>query len=72
MILIRTHRKIVSVAFAVSFVGAAGLLAGCGDGAKKDVQIQSLPDASNVAQAVAKNYSEQMAKKYGAQAKKRP
>src|SRR4051812_22901231 len=46
-------------------LGVAWLSAGCGDSGKSDGQIQSAPEASSAAQAVSKNYSDQMAKKYG-------
>jgi hypothetical protein len=45
-------------------VVVAGLSAGCTGGSKSDGQIQSAPEASNAAQAFAKNYSENMTKKY--------
>jgi hypothetical protein len=51
-------------------VGAAGLSAGCDNSYKSDGQIQASPEASNAAQAVAKNYSEQMVKKYAGQLKR--
>jgi hypothetical protein len=55
----------------VSVVGTAGLsvVVGCDNGAKSDGQIQAAPEAANAAQAVAKSYSEQMAKKYGVKMK---
>ena len=52
-------------------LGAAGFSAGCGDSNKSDGQIETSPEASNAAQAVAKNYSEQMLKKYAGQASTR-
>jgi len=50
-------------------LGTAGFSAGCGGGDKSDGQIQSSPEAGNAAQAIAKNYSEQMVKKYAGQKK---
>ena len=62
--MIRTRWKVGSRAFLASAVGFAGLLAGCGDSNKSDGQIKASPEASNAAQAIAKSYSENMAKKY--------
>ena len=69
--LIRPRRMIVIRALLASLVGlgAAGFSAGCGNSNKSDGQIETSPEASNAAQAVAKNYSEQMLKKYAGQGK---
>jgi hypothetical protein len=69
--LIRTRRRIVIRALLASVVGlgAAGFSAGCGNSNKSDGQIETSPEAGNAAQAVAKNYSEQMVKKYAGQGK---
>ncbi len=69
MILIRTGWKVVSRALLVSAVGVAGLLTGCTDSNKSDGQITASPEAGNAAQAVAKSYRENMAKKYPKQFK---
>jgi hypothetical protein len=62
--LIRARRKVVGRALLASVVGFAGLLAGCSDSNKSDGQIKASPEASNAADAIAKNYSENMIKKY--------
>ena len=69
--LIRPRRMIVIRTLLASLVGlgAAGFSAGCGNSNKSDGQIETSPEASNAAQAVAKNYSEQMLKKYAGQGK---
>jgi hypothetical protein len=68
--LIRTRWKVVSRALLASAVGVAGLSAGCTDSNKSDGQIQSSPEASNAAQAIAKSYSDNMIKKYANKMKK--
>jgi hypothetical protein len=50
-------------------LGAAGLSTGCGDSLKSDGQIQAAPEDSKVAEAVSKNYGEEMKKKYAGQMK---
>ena len=72
MILIRTRWKVVSRALLASAVGVAGLSAGCTDSNKSNGQITASPEARNAAQAIAKSYGENMAKKYADQMKKRP
>jgi hypothetical protein len=53
-------------------LGVAWLSAGCGDSGKSDGQIPPSPEAQSVAQAIAKSYSENMAKKYAKQTKRSP
>jgi hypothetical protein len=72
VILIRTRWKVVSRALLASAVGVAGLSAGCTDSNKSNGQITASPEARNAAQAIAKSYGENMAKKYADQMKKRP
>jgi hypothetical protein len=69
--LIRTRGNVVRRALLASVVAVAGLLAGCTDN-KSDGQITASPEARNAAQAIAKSYGENMAKKYAKQMKKRP
>ena len=70
--MIRTRWKVVSRALLASAVGVAGLSAGCTDSNKSNGQITASPEARNAAQAIAKSYGENMAKKYADQMKKRP
>ena len=68
----RTRWKVVMRALLASAVGVAGLSAGCTDSNKNDGQIKSAPEATNASDAIAKSYSDNMLKKYGDKAKKRP
>jgi hypothetical protein len=68
--LIRTGWKVVRRALLASAVGSAGLLAGCTDSNKSDGQIQASPEPSNVANAIAKSYGENMKMKYANKMKK--
>ena len=70
--MIQTRWMAVRRALLASAVGFAGLLAGCTDSNKSDGQIKTSPEASNAAQAIAKSYSENMAKKYAKQTKRSP
>ena len=70
--MIRTRGNVVRRALLASVVAVAGLLAGCTDSNKSDGQITASPEARNAAQAIAKSYGENMAKKYANQMKKRP
>jgi hypothetical protein len=72
-ILIGTQSKLVNRrALLASAVAFSGLLAGCTDSNKSDGQIKTAPEATNASDAIAKSYSENMLKKYGDKAKKKP